>query len=114
MSLTLFLLSSKLFHLVNRIFGAGSVGAKSQREGRLHLLSDLEGFVGVGEITFARFLSAPGIWMVVFGRAAARVVALGMTQTHQASQRKIRKKLPSENLLSRLGFIHSGIFSQLK
>lgn len=114
MCLTLFLLSHKLFHLVNGIFGAGSVWVKSQREEKLHLLSDLEGFMEAGEITFARFLSIPGIWMVVFGRDTAQVVELGMTQTLQACQRKIRQKLPSRNLLSRLSFIHSGIFSQLK
>lgn len=90
------------------------MGVKSQREGRLHLISDLEGFVEAREIAFARFLSVPGIWMVVFGRTAAQVVARGVTHTHQASQRKIREMLPSRNLVSRLGFIHSGIFSQLK
>lgn len=114
MSLTLFLLSSKLFHLVNGIFGARSVGVKSQRERRLHLVSDMEGFVEAGEITFARFLSVLGHGMVVFARAAAQVVVLGMTQTHQASQRKTRGKVPSRNLLNRLGLIHSDLFSQLK
>lgn len=61
-------------------------------------------------MTSARFLSALGIWVVVFGRAAAQVVALGMTQTHQASLRRIRKKLPSRNPSSRLGFIHWHLF----
>lgn len=68
----------------------------------------------VGEITFARFLVVPGLWVVVFGRDAAQVVALAMTQTLQASQRKRREKFPSRNLVSRLELIHSGIFSRLK
>lgn len=63
------------------------MGLKSQREGRLHLLSDLEGFVEAREITFPRFLSVPGIWMVVFGRAAAQVVALGMICIRPAKER---------------------------
>lgn len=111
MSLTLFLVSYKLFHLVNGIFGAGSVGLKNQMERRLRILSDLEGFVEVGEITFARFLSVPGIWMVVFGRDAAQVVALEITETLETSQRKIREELPSRNLPSLLGWDSSTLAS---
>lgn len=71
MSLTLSLLSSKLFCLVSGIFGAGSTGVRGQCEERQNLLSDLlEGFVAEEEITFARFLSAPVMWTVGPGRAA--------------------------------------------
>lgn len=48
MSLTLSLLSSTLFHLVSSIFGNGSMGVRSQGEGKQNLLWSLRRLCGWG------------------------------------------------------------------
>lgn len=80
MSLTLSLLSSKLFFFISGISGAGFMGVRNQGEGRQNFLSGLlKGFVTEEEITFASFLSAPVMWMVASGRPAFWVAELGRT-----------------------------------